>query len=91
MISGEDIPALKVVHNDKYIPFGALIGRKGYWLNSLLFAAFLICLYEPSAILSLSFQLSFIAVLFISISAGDRRSTFRSRVFQDASDYRKAL
>lgn len=72
MISGTSIPALRSFIMINIFLLGLLIGRKGYWLNSLLFAAFLICLYDPSAILSLSFQLSFLAVLFIGISAGDR-------------------
>ena len=47
---------------------GLLIGRKRFWLNSLLFAAFVIVLWNPEALFSLSFQLSFLAVLFIGFS-----------------------
>jgi len=46
---------------------GLLIGRKGFWLNSLLFAAFVICVWDPSALLSVSFQLSFLAVFCIGL------------------------
>lgn len=49
---------------------GMLLGRKGFWLNSLLFAAVVIMLIEPNSIVDLSFQLSFIAVLCIGIVAG---------------------
>jgi competence protein ComEC len=45
-----------------------LIGRKRFWLNSLLFAAFAIVLWNPASLFSLSFQLSFLAVLFIGFS-----------------------
>jgi competence protein ComEC len=48
--------------------FGLLIGRKGFWLNSLLFAAVVLVVWNPDVILSLSFQLSFIAVVFIGFS-----------------------
>jgi len=67
IISGASIPALRSFIMINTFLLGLLIGRKGFWLNSLLFAAFLICLWEPSAILSISFQLSFLAVLFIGL------------------------
>ena len=44
---------------------GLLVGRKGFWLNSLLLAAFLLVLWDPVVLFNLSFQLSFIAVLFL--------------------------
>lgn len=44
-----------------------LIHRKGFWLNTLLFAAVVITLIQPDSILDLSFQLSFIAVLCIGL------------------------
>ncbi len=67
IISGASIPALRSFIMINIFLLGLLIGRKGFWLNSLLFAAFLICLWEPSAILNISFQLSFLAVLFIGL------------------------
>lgn len=72
LISGASVPAVRSFIMINIFLLGLLIGRKGFWLNSLLFAAFLICIWEPSAILNLSFQLSFLAVLFIGISLGDR-------------------
>ncbi|QWR78168.1 DNA internalization-related competence protein ComEC/Rec2 [Candidatus Magnetomonas plexicatena] len=48
-----------------------LLGRKGIWWNSLLFAAFVIELTDPASIFNISFLLSFNAVLFIGL-ANDR-------------------
>ncbi len=72
LISGSSIPALRSFIMITIFLVGLLLGRKGFWLNSLLFAAFVICLWEPSAITNLSFQLSFLAVLFIGIILEDR-------------------
>lgn len=71
-LSGAGIPALRSFIMVNIFLLGLLAGRKGFWLNSLVFAAFLICLWDPSAILSLSFQLSFLAVLCIGLSLGDK-------------------
>ncbi|OGW24076.1 MAG: DNA internalization-related competence protein ComEC/Rec2 [Nitrospirae bacterium GWC2_42_7] len=67
-ISGSSVPAVRSFIMISLFLFGLLIGRKGFWLNSLLFAAFLIVLWDPEVVLSLSFQLSFITVLFIGFS-----------------------
>ncbi|MBF0465306.1 MAG: DNA internalization-related competence protein ComEC/Rec2 [Nitrospirae bacterium] len=48
-----------------------LLGRKGIWWNSLLFAAFVIELTDPASIFNVSFLLSFNAVMFIGL-ANDR-------------------
>lgn len=71
-ISGSSIPALRSFIMINVFLLGLLIGRKGFWLNSLLFAAFLICVWEPSALLTISFQLSFLAVFFIGYAFGER-------------------
>jgi competence protein ComEC len=71
-ISGASIPALRSFIMINVFLLGLLIGRKGFWLNSLLFAAFLICVWDPSAILTISFQLSFLAVFFIGYAFGER-------------------
>ena len=71
-ISGASIPALRSFIMINVFLLGLLMGRKGFWLNSLLFAAFLICVWEPSALLTISFQLSFLAVLFIGYAMGER-------------------
>ena len=67
-LSGASIPAVRSFLMIGLFLLGLLISRKGFWLNSLLFAAFVIVIWEPGAILSLSFQLSFLAVLFIGLS-----------------------
>lgn len=68
VISGASIPAVRSFIMISLVLLGLLIDRKGFWLNSTLFAAFVICLWEPSALLDLSFQLSFLAVLFLGVS-----------------------
>jgi competence protein ComEC len=67
-ISGGSIPAIRSFTMIGLFLFGLIIGRKGFWLNSLMFAAFLIVLWEPESLFSLSFQLSFLAVLFIGFT-----------------------
>ncbi|RJQ38270.1 MAG: DNA internalization-related competence protein ComEC/Rec2 [Nitrospiraceae bacterium] len=67
-LSGWSIPAVRSFIMISLFLMGLLIGRKRFWLNSLLFAAFVIVLWNPEALFSLSFQLSFLAVLFIGFS-----------------------
>ncbi len=67
-LSGASIPAIRSFIMISLFLFGLLIGRKGFWLNSIVLAAFIIVMWEPKSIFSLSFQLSFIAVLFIGYS-----------------------
>ena len=69
-LSGWGITAVRSFIMVSLFLAGLLIGRKGFWLNSLLFAAFVIVLWSPDAMFSLSFQLSFLAVLFIGFSVG---------------------
>lgn len=64
-LSGSSIPAVRSFIMIGLFLIGLLIERKEFWLNSLLFAAVLIVGWSPDALFSLSFQLSFIAVLFI--------------------------
>ena len=71
-LSGGSVPAVRSFIMITLFLSGFLIGRKGFWLNSLLFAAFVLVVWEPEVILSLSFQLSFLAVLFIGFSLRDR-------------------
>jgi competence protein ComEC len=72
-ISGAGVPALRSFIMVDVFLLGVLIGRKGLWLNSLLFAAFLICLWDPSSITNVSFQLSFLAVFFIGFFVFKKR------------------
>ena len=67
-LSGASIPAVRSFIMIALFLGGLLIDRKGFWLNSLLFAAFVIVIWEPGDIFSLSFQLSFLAVLCIGLS-----------------------
>jgi len=67
-ISGGSVPAVRSFIMIVLFLFGLLIGRKGFWLNSIFLAAFLLVIWDPGVVLDLSFQLSFIAVLFIGFS-----------------------
>lgn len=67
-ISGGSVPAIRSFIMIGLFLFGLLLGREGFWLNSLLFAVFVLVIWSPDVILGLSFQLSFIAVLFIGLS-----------------------
>src|SRR4030043_431414 len=67
-LSGGNIPAVRSFIMVGLFLLGLLIGRKGLWLNSLFFAAFVLAIWDPKVILDLSFQLSFLAVLFIGFS-----------------------
>lgn len=49
--------------------FGFWIGRRHDWLNSLALAALVILVWHPPALLTISFQLSFVAVLAILIGS----------------------
>jgi competence protein ComEC len=67
-ISGSSIPAVRSFIMISLFLFGLLIARKGFWLNSLLFAAVILVVWDPSMIDNLSFQLSFIAVFFLGFA-----------------------
>jgi competence protein ComEC len=71
-LSGASIPAVRSFIMIGLFMLGLIFGRKGFWLNSLLFAAFILSVWEPEVIFSLSFQLSFLAVLFIGFSLGNK-------------------
>jgi competence protein ComEC len=72
-LSGASIPAVRSFIMIGLFMIGLIIGRKGFWLNSLFFAAFLLVLLNPATVFSLSFQLSFIAVLFIGFAIAHAR------------------
>lgn len=71
-ISSASIPAVRAFIMITLFLFGLFVQREGFWLASLLFAAVLIILIHPGAMLDLSFQLSFIAVLCIGMVAEQR-------------------
>lgn len=68
VISDMSVPSVRAFIMISLFLIGLLIGRKGFWLNTLLFAAVLIILMHPNAIAELSFQLSFLAVLCIGMA-----------------------
>jgi len=67
-LSGGNAPAIRSFIMISLFLVGLLLGRKGFWLHSLLFAAFILVMWDPGVILNLSFQLSFLAVLFIGFA-----------------------
>ncbi|MDP2168116.1 MAG: DNA internalization-related competence protein ComEC/Rec2 [Thermodesulfovibrionales bacterium] len=71
-ISGGSIPATRSFIMITLFLIGIVIGKKRYWLNALLLAAVIIVLWEPAAMLELSFILSFSAVLFIGFFVAER-------------------
>ncbi|MDA8083729.1 MAG: DNA internalization-related competence protein ComEC/Rec2 [Nitrospiraceae bacterium] len=86
-LSGSSPPAVRSFVMISLFLAGLLLGRKGAWLNSLCFAAFVLALWDPKIILSLSFQLSFLAVLVIGAFAG----TDRERPDETVSPVRRVL
>lgn len=74
-ISGASIPSIRAFIMISLFLLGLLINRKGGWLSFLLLAALVLVLWEPEVIFSISFQLSFTAVLFI----GGALTPFSSR------------
>jgi competence protein ComEC len=76
-LSGASIPAVRSFIMIGLFLLGLIIGRKGFWLNTLLFAAFILTVWEPEVILSLSFQLSFLAVIFIGFSIKNKEDEIK--------------
>lgn len=69
-ISGARVPTVRSFIMISLFLFGLLVGRKGRWLNFLVLAALVLVLLDPEVLKSLSFQLSFLAVLFIGFFLG---------------------
>ncbi len=67
-LSGSGIPAVRSFIMISLFLLGLVIGKKGFWLNSLLLAAFILIVWDPESLFSLSFMLSFLAVLFIGLT-----------------------
>jgi competence protein ComEC len=76
-ISGARPPAVRSFVMIGLFLAGLLIGRKGIWLNSLLVAAVILAIWDPAVVMELSFLLSFVAVLFIGYSLGEREERYR--------------
>jgi competence protein ComEC len=84
-LSGASIPALRSFIMISLFLFGLVIGKKGFWLNSLLLAAFILVVWEPESLFTLSFLLSFFAVLFIGFSI-EAREEVRERNQKEISE-----
>ncbi|MBF0540589.1 MAG: DNA internalization-related competence protein ComEC/Rec2 [Nitrospirae bacterium] len=67
MLSGFTVPVMRSYIMISLSLWGYLLGRRRVWLNSILLAAFIILVLDPKSLLSISFQLSFLAVLFIGL------------------------
>lgn len=67
-ISGASIPAIRSFIMISLFLAGLIIGRKNSWLVALVFAAVLLVVWNPETFFSVSFQLSFTAVLCIGFS-----------------------
>jgi competence protein ComEC len=89
-ISGGSIPSVRAFIMVGLFLLGLFVGRSGYWLNFLLLAAVVILLWDPEALLSLSFQLSFTAVLFIGFfikeAVGGQGRFSQGRPLDEAGD-----
>lgn len=72
-LSGVSPPAVRSFIMIGLFLLGLLLGRKGIWLNTVSFAAFILVLLDPEVVLNLSFQLSFLAVLFIGFAVDENR------------------
>ncbi len=64
-LSGAGIPAIRSFIMINVFLFGLILGRKGTWKNAVAFAAFILLIISPDAILEISFILSFTAVICI--------------------------
>lgn len=73
-ISDMSYPAIRSFILIMLFLLGLLLGRKGFWLNTLLFAAVLIVALDSEALTDLSFQLSFLASLCIGLVSDRLRS-----------------
>jgi competence protein ComEC len=80
LISGMSTPTVRSLIMISIYMLAIFLGRKDQWLNSLSIAAFIILLWQPEALNDLSFQLSFIAVIFIGYAAERRAEVRRQRV-----------
>ena len=80
-LSGASIPAVRAFIMTSLFLIGLLINRKGSWLSFLVFSAFIIVLWNPENIKSISFQLSFLAVLFIGFALNYSKDYKERNVF----------
>ncbi len=90
-ISSMSIPTIRAFIMITFFLAGLLIGRKGFWLNTLIIAAFIIVLIDPLALTDLSAQLSFIAVICIGIVAQKLRDEERHDEMPKIEDHKNLL
>ncbi|HXW69767.1 MAG TPA: ComEC/Rec2 family competence protein, partial [Dissulfurispiraceae bacterium] len=79
-ISPPDFGTLRAFIMICFFLFGLLIQRKGFWLNNLITAVFIIVVCQPDSLIALSFQLSVAAVLCIGLAAGGKQEGKRLSV-----------
>ncbi len=90
-ISGGSIPAVRSFVMISLFLIGLLIGRKGFWLNTVLLAAFVLVLWDPAVIMTLTFQLSFIAVFFIGFSVERKGEDDKQKNISDGNKLAKFI
>lgn len=66
-ISSLSIPTVRAFIMIILFLIGLLVGRKGFWLNTIAIAALIVVLIDPTSVLDLSAQLSFISVICIGL------------------------
>ncbi|MDI6728448.1 MAG: DNA internalization-related competence protein ComEC/Rec2 [Thermodesulfovibrionales bacterium] len=88
-ISDMSIPSIRSFIMITLFLSGLLIHRKGFWLNTLLFAAVVIILIQPDSILDLSFQLSFIAVLCIGLVTDQKSGRAEERKLDNTKQIKR--
>ena len=69
LMSGMQVPSIRAFLMTSLFITGLLIGRGRSWLGSVMLAAFVILAFNPAAITSISFQLSFACVFLIGFLA----------------------
>jgi competence protein ComEC len=91
LISMPSYPAMRSFIMIVLFLAGLLVQRKGFWLNTLLLSAVLILLMQPEAVMNLSFQLSFVAVLCIGIAAEHIKDNKQEETDPGTGNGRQAL
>jgi competence protein ComEC len=84
LVSGMDAPSVRSFVMIVLFLAGILLGRKSRWRVGLSLAAFVIVLYEPDAVYSVSFILSFLSVLSIGL-AGERIGSYIDKIIKDGT------
>jgi competence protein ComEC len=91
LLSSLSIPSIRAFIMITFFLLSLLIERKGFWINSLIIAAFIILLIHPESVNDLSFHLSFVAVLFIGLSINQKDNLVEKSLFSKLTTYFKNL